>query len=232
MTTVTYTREDDLVVALQEATKAMASNGRFKELARTLEGGDAEAAARVTEVADVYVAWLRRTTFVGLRFVAIREMDTGEIVSTTKGNTMAVDLDSSEEAVFDINARDDRGWLSKSALDLTVDGTAVTAEVVETEDPEAPNQLVVRSAAPGTASVTLSVPDDDTIGDAIEAFNVGAGGVATLGLGAPLIREQAPAGGEGGTDVPDNTLPGEGEGTEGETVPDNTLPEPEVDPVP
>ena len=188
---MTYTREDDLVIALQEATKAMTACGRFDEVARV--NGDEAAAERVLAVADKYVAWLRRTTYVALRLVAIEEMDTGEIASTSaEGDTVATTLDSSQQARFDILAQDDRGWATKATLDLTVsDEAVISAEVVETPDPSTPNQLVVKAVGAGTgATVTLSVPDNDTIPDASEAFDVVPGGVAVITLGAATIEEQ------------------------------------------
>jgi hypothetical protein len=69
-TVTTYSREDDLVIALQQATAAVA-HGRFQELARVL--GDVETARVVTQIADEYVAWLRRVRRISLQLVAIEE---------------------------------------------------------------------------------------------------------------------------------------------------------------
>ena len=68
----TYSREDDLVVALQEATKVM-DNGLFAEIAHT-EGRTAAAQA-VIDIAEMYVNWLRKPDQVRLTLVAIEEQD-------------------------------------------------------------------------------------------------------------------------------------------------------------
>lgn len=173
----------DLAVRLYE-------RDRFNTVANAV--GHEAAAQQVTEVADTFVAWLRRITSLTLTLVAVEEQDTGDEVPITRnGDTMAVVLDTSQQARFDILARDDRGFLAKSALDLTVTGDNITAQVVDTPEPTTPNQLVVAAVQPGAGGlVVLSVPDNDTIPDASEAFDVNPGGVASLALGTPTIEEQ------------------------------------------
>ena len=79
-----YGREDDLVLALKEANYALASDGRFGLISNV--ENEIAAAKLVTQIADVYVAWLRKARSVTLTLVAIEEMDTGEVASTPGGN--------------------------------------------------------------------------------------------------------------------------------------------------
>lgn len=69
-----FDRSDDLVLALQTATQFF-STGRYDLIASV--DGDVEAAHRVTEVADVFVAWLRRPVSLTLNLVSVEEQDTG-----------------------------------------------------------------------------------------------------------------------------------------------------------
>ena len=67
-----FDRSDDLVLALQQATQLF-SQGRYDLIASV--DGDEAAAHRVTEVADVFVAWLRRPTTLTLTLVSVEEQD-------------------------------------------------------------------------------------------------------------------------------------------------------------
>jgi hypothetical protein len=69
---VAFDRSDDLVLALEQAATLFA-DGRFAKIAECTS--DAEAALRVTEVADVFVAWLRRPTSLTLTLVSIEEQE-------------------------------------------------------------------------------------------------------------------------------------------------------------
>lgn len=189
--TVTFPQQSgDPEAALDWAVR-LYERERFDNIAAAV--GHEAAARQVTEVADLFVAWLRRITSLTLTLVQVREQGTGDAVPTIRGENMAVQLDTSQEAVFDINTQDDRGFLSKAALDLTVTGDNISAEIVETPDPNTPNQLVVTAVQPGAGGlVVLSVPDNDTVADASESFDVVPGGVESIALGAPTIREQEP----------------------------------------
>lgn len=68
-----FDRSDDLVIALKQATELF-SNGRYDKLAEC--NGDEYAAQAVTEVADVFVAWLRRPVSLTLSLVGIEEQPT------------------------------------------------------------------------------------------------------------------------------------------------------------
>jgi hypothetical protein len=182
-------QETDPENALDAAARVMAG-GRFDVLA--CANSDVEAARRTTAVADVFVAWLRQPVTLHLLPVGIREQGTTEpLTPMERGPDMAVVLDTSEEAVFDILAQDNRGFVTKSVLTLDVSGDNITAEIVETPDPNTPNQLVVRATQPGAGGqIVLDVPDNDTIPPVSESFDVNPGGVESLALGAPTIREQ------------------------------------------
>lgn len=68
-----FERSDDLVLALQIAS-GLFSHGRYDQLAAC--DGDEAAAQRVTEVADVFVAWLRRPVSLTLTLVSVEEQPT------------------------------------------------------------------------------------------------------------------------------------------------------------
>lgn len=70
-----FERSDDLVLALKYATELL-SHGRFDTLAEC--NGDIYAAETVTEVADVFVAWLRRPVSLTLTLVAVEEQPAQE----------------------------------------------------------------------------------------------------------------------------------------------------------
>jgi hypothetical protein len=72
---VAFDRSDDLVLALQAATELF-DDGRYDLIASV--DGDVAAAHRVTEVAGVFVAWLRRPMSLTLELVSIEEQETGE----------------------------------------------------------------------------------------------------------------------------------------------------------
>lgn len=68
-----FDRSDDLVIALQQATELF-SGGRYQQLAEC--NGDVAAAEQVTEIADVFVAWLRTPVSLTLTLVGIEEQPT------------------------------------------------------------------------------------------------------------------------------------------------------------
>lgn len=186
----TYSREDDLVVALQEATKAMA-NGRFTDIARC--SGDEAAATAVTAVADVYVAWLRRLATVTLTLVAIEEIDTGTVVSTGEGDSMTTNIDTSQQARYVINAADDRGFPVDATLGAaSSDENVVTVFIEEATSGTASgkDELVARfNGSLGTATVTVFDLADPTVVLAADTIVANPGNVAAVSLGAPTIEE-------------------------------------------
>lgn len=70
-----FERSDDLVKALEVAGRLF-EHGRFAKIAEC--SSDDEAAQRVTEVADVFVAWLRQPTSFTLTLVAVEEQPAQE----------------------------------------------------------------------------------------------------------------------------------------------------------
>lgn len=67
-----YDRSDDLILALEQAAELF-SHGRYNMIAAC--DGDVVAAQRVTEVADVFVAWLRRPVSLTLTLVSVEEQE-------------------------------------------------------------------------------------------------------------------------------------------------------------
>lgn len=70
-----FDRSDDIVLALQMAT-TLFSNGRFDRLAEC--NGNVAAAEAVVEVADVFVARLRRIASITLAPAVVEEQPTEE----------------------------------------------------------------------------------------------------------------------------------------------------------
>lgn len=188
-----YGREDDLVIALQEATKALTSQGRFEEISNYED--EVAAANKVTEIADVYVAWLRRVKSVKLTLVRIEEMDDPNVF-TPGGGVGVTTIDSSQQARYVIDAADDRGW----AVDAQLTVEATPAGIVEATLFEATSgtasgkdELVVKAMAPGSALVTVfDAANAETVFGS-DSVDVVPGGVATVVLNTPTIEEQEPA---------------------------------------
>lgn len=186
-----YSREDDLVIALQQATAAVAG-GRFSDLACVI--GDEAAAERVTKIADKYVAWLRRPRRILLELVAIEEQyEPGVMVDPVEGAENMTTIDSSQQARYVIDAADDRGW----ALDATLAVEATPEGIVEATLVEATtgtasgkDELVVKALAPGSALVRVYDPANPTIFGS-DSVDVVPGGVATVSLGTATVEEQA-----------------------------------------
>lgn len=186
-----YSREDDLVIALQEASKIETANGRFDLVASV--NGDVEAAKRVTQVADIYVAWLRKTKSIKLTLVRIEETDDPTVFTTPGGETVTT-IDSSQQARYVIDAADDRGW----AVDATLSVEATPAGIVEATILEATSgtasgkdELVVKAVAPGSALVTVFDPANAETVFGSDSVDVVPGGVAAVVLSTPTIEEQA-----------------------------------------
>lgn len=191
-----YGREDDLVLALKFANLALTSDGRFGLIASV--DGDVAAARRVTQVADVYVAWLRRIKSSNLTLVAIEEIETGEIVSTPTEGTAVANIDTSQQARWDFTAKDDRGY----AADYALAARASDAEVVtvtylnvgdegNTSPAESPIDQVLAAFAGKLGTSTVEVFDpavpDVVLASGTVVANPGA--VASGELGEAVIEE-------------------------------------------
>jgi hypothetical protein len=199
-----YGREDDLVLALKEANYVLASDGRFGLIAQV--DGDETAAIRVTEIADVYVAWLRRVRQATLTLIAIEEMDTGEVVaSTPEGSTTVTNIDTSQQARYSVTAKDDRGFAADYALAARASDASVVAVTYlnvgdagntsnGSTNPDGSSaevdQLVAAFAgATGTSTVEVFDPANDTVVLAADTIVANPGAVAAAELSAPVIEE-------------------------------------------
>lgn len=192
-----YGREDDLVIALQEATKVM-QDKRFNLIA--CADNETEAAWRVTQVADVYVAWLRRIAYVTLTLVSIEELDTGEVASTPEEGvvTVTTNIDTSQRARWIIDATDDRNFPVDGTLAArSSDETVVTVVIEEATMPTASgkDELVATFAgATGTATVEVFDPATPEVVLAADVVVANPGAVAAATLGTAVVEEiPAPA---------------------------------------
>lgn len=190
-----YGREDDLVIALQEATKLM-SGDRFDLWAKC--HGDQESAKRVTEVADMFVAWFRKIKTARLKLVAIEEMDTGEIASTTEGMQVA-NIDTSQQVRWNVTAKDDRGFtadydLAARASDAEV--VAVTYLNVGDEgntsngtDAETDQVVAAFAGKLGTSTVEVFDPANPEVVLAVGTVVANPGAVAAAELTGEAVEE-------------------------------------------
>lgn len=187
-----YGREDDLVLALKEANYALASDGRFSLISSV--DGEFEAAQRVTQIADIYVAWLRRTRSVKITLVALEEQ-TMEVVATfatDEGGTPVSSMDTSQQLRYVIESADDRGFPVDASLTVEVTDPAVaTATILEASSGTASgkDELLVVAVAPGSTLVkVLDAANPDVFGS--DSVDVVPGGVAAVVLAAPVVEEQ------------------------------------------
>ena len=193
--------EDDMVVALNDATILFAT-GRYDLIASV--DGDVVAAQRVTQVADVFVAWFHRLASIKLTLVAIEDPETGIASSPPTGGTVTTIADGGAGSVarYVIDAADARGFPVDATLsvmttdaDGTTPSTHLTAEILEATSGTASgkDELLVSGTSPGE-SVIVKVFDPanpDTIFGS-DSVDVTVGGVATVTLNTPTI-EDAPA---------------------------------------
>ena len=193
---VAFDRSDDPILALEFASNLF-TNGRYDLLAST--NGDAagpnSAAVRVTQVADVFVAWLRRPVAVTLTLVAIEEIDTGQVVSvpTPGGVPMPANIDTSQQARWVINATDDRAFPVDASLAARAsDPTVVTVMIEEATLPTASgkDELIAAFAGTlGTSTVEVFDPVNPTVVLAADTVVANPGAVAAATLGEPTIEE-------------------------------------------
>lgn len=193
-----FSREDDLVIALQEAVKSLCSSDRFGLIASV--DGDIRAAERVTEVADVYVAWLRRVKHVSLKLVAIEEMNTGEIASVpTEGTTVVTNIDTSQQARYTVTGKDDRGFAADYALAARASDAAVVSvtylnvgdegNTSNGTDAEMDQVVAAFAGTLGTSTVEVYDPANPTVVLAADTVVANPGAVAAAVLGTPVIEE-------------------------------------------
>jgi hypothetical protein len=198
-----YGREDDLVLALKEANYVLASDGRFGLIAQVDD--DETAAIRVTEIADVYVAWLRRVRQATLTLVAIEEMDTGEVASTPEGSAAVTNIDTSQQARYLVTAKDDRGFAADYALAARASDASVVAVTYlnvgdagntsngatnpDGSSAEVDQLVAAFAGATGTSTVEVFDPANPDVVLAADTIVANPGAVAAAELSAPVIEE-------------------------------------------
>lgn len=192
-----YGREDDLVLALKEANLSLTSDGRFGLIAQV--DGDVVAAQRVLQVADLYVAWLRRVKKATLTLVAIEESDTGETALTPEGNTEVTNIDTSQQARYNVTAKDDRGFAADYALAARAsDSAVVTVTYLQVGDEgntsngtgAQVDQVVAAFAGTlGTSTVEVFDPANPDVVLAADTIVANPGGVAAAELSAASVEE-------------------------------------------
>jgi hypothetical protein len=179
-----YAQADDKVEALRAAAYVMAD--RFDKIACAV--GDVEAAERVTEVADVFVAWLREPARLTLTLLRIEEQDNpGTAVPSTPGGSVTT-FDTSQQAVYTIDPEDDRGFDVDATLEVTVSDPAVVSAEITPKTATELAKLTVKALAPGSALVTVTDTVSGIFGS--DSVDVVTGGVATIELSAPVVEEQ------------------------------------------
>lgn len=105
----------------------------FAEIAHT--ESRAAATQAVIDIAEAYVRWLRKLVSGQFSRMAIEEIDTGEIASTTTKGTMMANIDSSQRVRWTVLAKDDRGFAADYALGVRAsDAEVVTVEYLNVGD--------------------------------------------------------------------------------------------------
>ena len=174
--------------ALEQATGLMESC--FCDLAGCTDEGAQAAARRVTAVADVFVAWLRRPVRIKFGPATVTEQDTGEIVSVTAGGIMAT-IDTSQVVTWDVDPEDDRGFDVLTPLDVVNSDEAVATVVYTPPTAGVLGTIAATAVAPGSTLITVSVPGSDPLISGSLNVDVTPGGVAVINFGDPVITEQA-----------------------------------------
>jgi hypothetical protein len=181
-----FARSDDQMNALEQATKLLAPC--FCDQAGCTMGGAIEAAQRVTAVADVFVAWLRRPVSIKFGPATVTEQDTGEIVSTA-GGSMAT-IDTSQVVTWTVDPEDDRGFDVTTPLDVVNSDDAVATVVYTAPAGGELGTIAATAVAPGSTLITVSVPGSDPLISGSLSVDVVPGGVAVINFGDPVVTEQ------------------------------------------
>lgn len=102
-------------------------------------------------------------------------------------------MDTSQQARYVIDAKDDRGFPVDATFEVSVDPVGVvTATITEATAGTASGKDELVAVAAGTGSAVVKVFDSanpDTIFGS-DSIDVTPGGVATVVLGTPVIEEQ------------------------------------------
>lgn len=181
------TREDDPHVALLAAADLM-SCGRFDQLA--CANGDVEAARRVTQVADVFVTWMRQVKTVRFEQVIIEEIDTGEVVSTNPGGTGTMtDIDTSQRARYVLDLRDNRNFPTDAVMGARTSDEAV-ARIDVFQAPDTPSGkdevLATFNGTTGTSTIEFFDEANPTVVLAADVLVANPGSVASVTVTATV----------------------------------------------
>lgn len=177
---------DDPSVALDAAATLMAPC--FCAGAGCTDAGAVAMARRVTAVADVFIAWLRRPVKIRFGPPVITEQGSSEWVSTGEGNMATID--TSQVVTWDVDPEDDRGFDVDVVLDVAnSDDSVATVEFIPKTDTELA-KVRATAVAPGATLITVSVPGTDPLVTGSLAVDVVPGGVATIEFGEPVVTEQ------------------------------------------
>ena len=192
---VAFDRSDDPILALEFASNLF-TNGRYDLLAST--NGDAagpnSAAVRVTEVADVFVAWLRKLATVEMTVVAIEEIDGSAVYPPPEGNEMT-NIDTSQRVRYVLTGRDDRGFEVDGDLAgrvgtegvVTLEVTQATAGTASGKD-----EAVATFAGLGTTTVEIFDSANPTVVLAVDTIVANPGGIAAVEMAATVEEIPAP----------------------------------------
>jgi len=183
-------------IALQAAAVLM-SGGRFEVLA--CADGDVAAAARVTEVADVFVAWLRQLAKVTLTLIAVEETATGEPVTPIPGGNGMTNIDTSQRARYRVTAKDDQNIPGDYALEARASNPAVVSveylnigddgNTSNGTDAEIDQVLATFAGTTGTATVEVFDPANPDVVLSADVIVANPGAVASASMGEATIEE-------------------------------------------
>lgn len=183
--------------ALQAASTALAPS--FGAL--VCSGDLAGAAARVTDLAEIFEVWLRRLRSSRLTLVAVEEIATGEIAPQPWKDAGVTTIDSSQRARYTFEAKDDMGYAADYALAARLkdgDPLIATIEYLNVGDPGNTSngtdaefdQVLATFAAFGDATVEVYDPAGDTsVVIASDPLTAKPGDVGTGTLGTAVIEE-------------------------------------------
>lgn len=188
-------------IALQAAATLMAG-GRFD--LHACANGDTAAAVKVTEVADVFVAWLRKLATVKLTLVAIEEITTGEpVTDPLPGGNGMTNIDTSQRARYSVTAKDDQNIPADYALGARSSNPAVASveyfnigdegNTSNGSDAEIDQVLATFAGTLGTTTVEVFDPANPDVVLAADVVVANPGNVATASLGEAVIEEIPPA---------------------------------------
>lgn len=167
---------------------------RFTELAHC--NLDAAAAKRVTEVADVFVAWLRRVKSVRMTLVAIEEIDDPSVFVTPTEGAAVTNIDTSQRAHYVLDATDDRGFsVGDAPLAARISNESVaTLEFIEAAVSASGKDEVIATFAGtlGTATIEVFATDAPDVVLGADVLVANPGEVKAVTMTATVEEIPAP----------------------------------------